>query len=546
MNHSVRYSLKDNNSLINIIYSNTILDFVINELLVNIDNYLGVFINNDIKLSLDKLNFDNLEILETLLCDDRSNHHFIINIHKIDLHTLSLNNAHNNETVNLSSNPRFKLIIASISKKINSITNNKTNNKTNNDTVKTNNKLTVISKTSQKEDKKETPIKNIFEETYGLIKKMENNNVNNKKRFIPTIKSSDSESCSDSDSESENENILNDIINSKDKRIEPNIPRQMNSVLFEPYNDIGSRNNVTDDTNHHNISISTTPVGPSISSALKNNLSINIDDIENNDIVDPLIIKQTIKILEDLKQLEKNRLDELKTTNDDDMENFSKFYNDLGDKKRELRRNLEREEEKRNRFSANKGAYRKMKQHIIDGKLPENKISELFVDEYPIFKFMDEKELLDTPDDYIQFLNIYNELYPQKNTEDVENTNINCKDQNEKYVPHNIHYLNREEQDKYKHIQEQNKDLIDEFINKNISTNVNNTKKYPSLTEVLDAIDSDDSINESNDSDFNIDNLEKLNFESPIEIDNTNETSKDIDQKINIIEHVLRTNLGNL
>jgi len=60
MNHSVRYSLKDNNSLINIIYSNTILDFVINELLVNIDNYLSVFINNDIKLSLDKLNFDNL------------------------------------------------------------------------------------------------------------------------------------------------------------------------------------------------------------------------------------------------------------------------------------------------------------------------------------------------------------------------------------------------------------------------------------------------------------------------------------------------------
>lgn len=456
MSEITNYFLKDTNSQINIIYSSVHLHFVINELLSNIDNHLGIFISNGIKLPPNKLNFDNFEILVTINTNHnlplhQSTHPLIIEVYKFNLQKLSFYDMKNNEIDLMTSDQKF--ILASISKKLNLIVDGKISNQVNN------NGLIVKSRLIQQ--KEENPIKKIFEETHGLIKKIENNKSDNKTRLIPTIKSSnesesDTSKESESESDNENDNILNDVVCLTDKKIEPDIPRQMDSVLIEA---------------------------------------------ENGGSLDITVLGETIEILKELKKLEKDKLEQLQSANDDDMENFSKFCNNLGDKRRELRKNMERETGRRNRFEANKEAYRKMKQHIADGKLTEDKISELFIDEYPIYKFMDEKSLLDTSDDYITFLNIYNELYNKNEPENSENS----ENKNKAYVPHNINYLNEEEQEKYKHVQENNTDLISEFVN-----NHKKPKKYPSLEEVLDAIDSTEDIEDCG---KDCDNFDGVNFE---------------------------------
>lgn len=97
-----------------------------------------------------------------------------------------------------------------------------------------------------------------------------------------------------------------------------------------------------------------------------------------------------------------------------------------------------------------------MKQDIVTHKLLESKISVLFKDIYPIYKFMDSKDLLNTEDEYIHYINIYNEIFPKlkEEREDV-------------YVPHNIHYLNEIEQKKYENIKSANKDMLGDYFNKN-------------------------------------------------------------------------------
>ena len=79
--------------------------------------------------------------------------------------------------------------------------------------------------------------------------------------------------------------------------------------------------------------------------------------------------------------------------------------------------------------------------------MTENKISILFKDKYPIFKFMDGKNLLNTDDEYLHYVNMHDELYPKK----MHNI--------ETYVPHNIHYLDEVEKNKYENIKN---DVIEE------------------------------------------------------------------------------------
>jgi hypothetical protein len=108
---------------------------------------------------------------------------------------------------------------------------------------------------------------------------------------------------------------------------------------------------------------------------------------------------------------------------------------------------------------------------------------------------MCEKDLLNIDGDFELYINLYNNLYDIKNEDDKP------------YIPHNINYLCKEEQEKYNDIQEKYKDEIDDFIN---NKNKNKTT-YPSLKDVLDDI-SDDSSNE-NTSDDEILNIIDGNFD---------------------------------
>lgn len=478
---SAEFYLIDQNSMISNIYKSDFMDFVINELLVRVNESLGIFIDNNIQIAADKLNFDNLKIIEVIKQLPESSpggKPFIINTWKLD--TVSLQLIHlNGNTFELGL--QFRCIIGMISNKLNIITGQ----------IKIENKPVKFKENPNKKVIR-NPIKNIFDQSNELLKKSNfgGKTIDIGSRLIPNVPTPIK---------------LNDNIEST-KIIEPDIPRPMDSVLSEKPID-------SCQATHSNLSIELTPLG---------------EYTGGGDNQDSEILKQTISSLRELKSRECTKLETLKKIVENDTENYSNFCNDHGDKKRTLRKNMEKEKERKNKFDANKIAYYKMKKHILAGKLEESKISELFTDEYPIFKFMDQKNLLDNDDDYMVFLNIYNEMYPVYNNIDLA---IDINESND-YIPHNINYLNDEEQKKYKDIKHKNKNLIDEFmLTPTECVSVANTKSYPPLEDILKKLDNDDEIENESIPDSN-----NINFESHID---TNRQ-----ESINVIENMLKSVLN--
>ena len=88
----------------------------------------------------------------------------------------------------------------------------------------------------------------------------------------------------------------------------------------------------------------------------------------------------------------------------------------------------EKEEERFRIFESDKRVYDKIKIDITKEKISENNIPELFATKYPIFKFMDLNNLLNTDNDYDTYKSLYDNIKGQES---------NTK---EEYIPHNVHY----------------------------------------------------------------------------------------------------------
>jgi len=204
------------------------------------------------------------------------------------------------------------------------------------------------------------------------------------------------------------------------------------------------------------------------------------DDLEINETTDPEVLKKTIESLNQMRNRTQDQLNILKKTAEEKQETYSNCANQLGDIKRILVRNKEREEERRKKFSANLDAYHRIKADIDSGKFTEDRIPDLFINEYPIYKFMDQNNLLDNENDYNVFINIYNQMYQNK---DITKTG---------YVPHNINYLNEDEKNKYEQTI-QNQDAIDDFVNQK-----NPIKKIPSIDDTIKTVNNDKELNFDN------------------------------------------------
>lgn len=461
MKSETKYCVIDKSKLINLCSEFTFKDDALHEILNHIDNSLNILVNNNIKIQQNTLNFNNFECVE---CSMNS----IINIYKFNIGDLHFYDISNN-TYTLD-NKRYIYTLTNIKNKLLQLNGTKTNQQQ------------IITKHIKPVS--ENPIKHLFNDVSNTIKKNNNDNVINMQRKIPTMNTKIDNNLDDEIDHDENELESTNIDISK--IVQPNISRPMNSIITEKEKELSE---------------------------------INI--IDSSDIcsdMDIIELEKTYKELQKLKEEEKQKLLKLKEITDDDVENFSTYCNDLGDKKRELRREKERQQERRNKYDANKYAYKKMKIDIMNGKLSEDKISDLFIKEYPVYKFMDQKELLDKEDEYIIYLKLYNEMYPEENKDTSK----------EGYVPHNINYLSEEEQDKYKEINN-NKDMLNEFMNKNTKSEDKEGKKYPSLEQVLKSID------DENNDDLEIDTT-KLSFD---EI--SDEKSNEINKKMDIIEKALKS-----
>lgn len=308
-----------------------------------------------------------------------------------------------------------------------------------------NGKYVTKSKDIQKPKIIQKPKKSVMDDTKQFINNINTDDIkiNNKKRFIPTMEDSDTISQCDADESSKNElgidRPFNTVIRSSVKQVNVNIP----------------------------------------------------DDVSDLDINE---LEKQLNELQKLKKEEQSKLENMKEEQTTDVENFSKFFDKLNDEKRFARMDKERAHEKKRKYYANKRSYFMMEQDILDDKLEEDKISPFFKNEFKIYRYMNNKNLLDkdtdlyddadsqdNKDEYELYLHFHDELYPVNKSEDVN-----------EFKPHNYNYLTEEERDKYDDTEPEDK--IDEFMN-NMGKE---DKKYQPLNDILKELGDTDEYSDKN------------------------------------------------
>ncbi len=151
-----------------------------------------------------------------------------------------------------------------------------------------------------------------------------------------------------------------------------------------------------------------------------NNTPVN--DKDDKDDKEELVDKKN-KIQDEISQIES------KLQNDTDL--YVKNLTTVHEKRKNLRNEKDKEDEKKRVFKVDKKIYFQMKEQILAGKLTEENVPELFASKYPIFKFMEDNSLLDSEDEdeYDTYRSFYDEIHPPKVVE---------KD----YVHHDSEYQN--------------------------------------------------------------------------------------------------------
>jgi len=303
---------------------------------------------------------------------------------------------------------------------------------------------------------KENNLSSLLKNTQKIFADVKINNSKNiqNDRIIPTLSNS-------SDDEDDDDNNDYDEISEYSELYE-NTKKPFNTIISNNKNNTNNKNNIGNIKSNFKIPDDLD---------LDSDMEIESEDLEN--------LKDQLEKLKELKNAEKSKLEELKNRHNKDTKNFSKYFNDLNDEKRFLRKEKERLEEKKRIFESDKGVYEKIKSEIEQGKVDENKIPFLFADKYPIFKFMDLNSTLYQEDDFITYTCLYDEIHKKDESEVVEDT----------YIPHNYHYLSKEEQEKYNNVKDNIQDDIEEFIK-----NKDTQQKYKSFEEVMKDLESDEEI----------------------------------------------------
>ncbi|MBA42704.1 MAG: hypothetical protein CMF62_01670 [Magnetococcales bacterium] len=235
-----------------------------------------------------------------------------------------------------------------------------------------------------------------------------------------------------------------------------------------------------------------------------NNNDNDVEDMmEINDDITLEELELEIKKLQALKETSVEELEKIKEEYKVDQENYSEYKCELDGKKMEQKLKEENIKQRERIFEVDLETYLRIKKDLDDGSITENNISPLYIRKYPIFKFLDENDLLENDDLYETYLILYNELYPEK-----------PKDQEKDYIPHNINYLEDEEKEQYSHIKEGKEDMINSFVK--------NTNKIPPLDQILKELDQEDSKEkESFNKEKMIEEMKKKHEEYEKEIDST-------------------------
>ena len=134
-----------------------------------------------------------------------------------------------------------------------------------------------------------------------------------------------------------------------------------------------------------------------------------------------------IKRLEEEANNNNEKLEEIKEVCDNVEEEFNQKKEEFDEEKKNFEKEKENVYQLKNKLEADKRVYFIVKEQLESGELTEDSIPILFLDKYPIFKYLDENNLI-TDNDTIttEEINNYLKIEPQYKL----NTNINVENSN--------------------------------------------------------------------------------------------------------------------
>ena len=161
------------------------------------------------------------------------------------------------------------------------------------------------------------------------------------------------------------------------------------------------------------------------------------EEIINSDNIELEEFEKQIKLLEDIKKQEEEKIKKIRETHNNEKGEYLDYSCEVNGEKMLDRINNERLNEKRRIFDHDKRLFITLYDEIKAGERSEDNIPVLFKQKYPILKFMNDIDHLDTDNDFESYTELFNEIYPVILEEDTP------------YVPHNYNYLNTDTKNKY-------------------------------------------------------------------------------------------------
>jgi hypothetical protein len=153
------------------------------------------------------------------------------------------------------------------------------------------------------------------------------------------------------------------------------------------------------------------------------NLFIPVNTFENSEepVVDMEKYLEHIKLLEENAKLCEEKLENMKEQVDTKKDEFKQKKEQFNKEKKSFDKEKEEWNQFKSKLEADKRVYFIIKEQLESGELTEESIPILFQDKYPIFKKLDDDNLLDSADfltsnDISNYLNILPN-YEQKNSE---------------------------------------------------------------------------------------------------------------------------------
>jgi len=182
------------------------------------------------------------------------------------------------------------------------------------------------------------------------------------------------------------------------------------------------------------------------------------DNIDNSNPIEIITFKNKLNSKDNKLNLIDNKIKENKKSVKEEYEN--KINNIKKHTKIENAENYDIvDSPKLRKFKADKKVYNTLKQQNIN----ENNIPFLFLNEYPIFKILDEIKYESIEEECDEFNRIYNEMYPEIKEEKI-------------FIPHNISYLDTSIKDKIAKLNNMTFEEIDNYVDeteKNLKNLVN-------------------------------------------------------------------------